>query len=843
MTMVPVPLPTGFKVADDYPKARERLTNLFAIGDNRIASRPGINAQNTGIGRCRGSEFYRDRLFHASGDDLIIVPEDSNIDPTTIGTLGGADIVFFSPGHTMMIMLVRGGGLFKWEDTGGAGTFTDISDTGAEGPTTYIDVAFMDGRWIYVPADGGPLEYSEVGDGGDVRPDNFFDAELLPDKNIGVMNSRNTLYVLGEQSVELFRSTGDSTAPFSRVEGGQLQSGYLAGRIEYGATFAYVGRNIHGHTGIFIAVSGAAEKISNDAVDELLRKYTVSELYLVESQRYTWHGMDTVVFTFIEETLAFSGGEWHFISSDPKGTLDDPWTAAFTEYAYGRYYTGDLKQSRIGILEETEEDYGERIPRQIDTFMRVPPNTQMVVRSAELDTRMGLVPSVPVIEPMFRLEDHTASQWQIATDEAFTNIVFDSGVTQDDLEAISVSPALASSTLHFWHVRYQGEVSGFSDYSLATEFTTFAVGVDQPDNLTPTNGETGVLIPTTLTASAFLAVNSADVHINSQWQIATDIGFSNIVQDSGDDPVNLESYPISPDLDFSVTYYWRVRYEGDVNGYSEYSDPFQMTMVTEGVEAPTNVSPVDHELGVTAGNTPLVGSAFDDPSGRETHTASQWQVALDPAFSNIVWDSGTDAGQLTTATIVPYLDYDTTYFWHVRYQGSLTGFSPYSTETDFITEVLPDLARIDDSGDFRITDDQFQRIVDGEDEVQVTILAVLLADEGVTTPTNVSPADEAIDISVTPTLVGSPFETDATVIVPGTDPLTGFRVGLSVSQDGIVYGQTVYRPLGQFGNYAQRMQWRGPGGLGRYESFMGIRISTNAPIELSADSLALDVVE
>ena len=105
------------------------------------------------------------------------------------------------------------------------------------------------------------------------------------------------------------------------------------------------------------------------------------------------------------------------------------------------------------------------------------------------------------------------------------------------------------------------------------------------------------------------------------------------------------------------------------------------------------------------------------------------------------------------------------------------------------------------------------------------------------TPSNVSPANGATDVSLTPTLVGSFFESDTTVTIPGPAVDPDYTVGLSMSVDGVVYGPEFYRPLGQFGRYKQRMQWRLPGGLGRYESFAGIRLRSNAPIEVSADSL------
>ncbi len=110
------------------------------------------------------------------------------------------------------------------------------------------------------------------------------------------------------------------------------------------------------------------------------------------------------------------------------------------------------------------------------------------------------------------------------------------------------------------------------------------------------------------------------------------------------------------------------------------------------------------------------------------------------------------------------------------------------------------------------------------------------------TPINVSPADMAVDVSLTPTLLSSAFSSSTTVLVPGGLPDPDWKVGLMVSQDGIRYSQEVYRPLAEYGRYADRLQWRGKGGLGSYESFMGIRLRSNAPIEFSTDALWVDVL-
>ncbi len=51
---------------------------------------------------------------------------------------------------------------------------------------------------------------------------------------------------------------------------------------------------------------------------------------------------------------------------------------------------------------------------------------------------------------------HQASQWQIATDEEFTSIVYDSGsITERVKTEHAVAATLASNTTYYWRVRYQ----------------------------------------------------------------------------------------------------------------------------------------------------------------------------------------------------------------------------------------------------------------------------------------------------------------------------------------------------------------------------------------------------
>ena len=95
-------------------------------------------------------------------------------------------------------------------------------------------------------------------------------------------------------------------------------------------------------------------------------------------------------------------------------------------------------------------------------------------------------------------------------------------------------------------------------------------GVATPTNSSPSNGATNQNGTIALTSSAFSWFGVADTHLNSDWQLATDAGFTSIVQSTSADAANKTSWTVSG-LSTSQTYYWRVRHRGANNGVSSWS--------------------------------------------------------------------------------------------------------------------------------------------------------------------------------------------------------------------------------------------------------------------------------
>ena len=129
---------------------------------------------------------------------------------------------------------------------------------------------------------------------------------------------------------------------------------------------------------------------------------------------------------------------------------------------------------------------------------------------------------------------------------------------------------------------------------------------------------------------------------------------------------------------------------GYTNSYGAGDWDVWLLKVSNPSNQPSNASPSNGATGL--GLTPtLESSAFSDPDTGDTHAASQWQItATSGDYSSPVFDSDTDASNLTSISIPSgLLNYDATYYWHVRHQDNNGAWSQWSAETSFATAVAP----------------------------------------------------------------------------------------------------------------------------------------------------------
>jgi hypothetical protein len=169
----------------------------------------------------------------------------------------------------------------------------------------------------------------------------------------------------------------------------------------------------------------------------------------------------------------------------------------------------------------------------------------------------------------------------------------------------------------------------------ATVVFQIAVGdqsVAQPEILSPVDGATDIGSGPTLTTLAFLTYpNGADTHASTDWQIATDSGFTAIVYESLADTSNLESIAVpSGTLSTSTTYYVRARHNGTTLGASPYSETVSFTTAasfypgTEVAKLLASDGAADDEFGESvaiSGDYAIVGAYLDDDNGTDSGSA------------------------------------------------------------------------------------------------------------------------------------------------------------------------------------------------------------------------------
>lgn len=381
-TLADINLPQGYTGSEKLPKTRQLLKNCFNTGQY-ILPRPGITSLSTQAGVARGSFVWNEFLYMVFSTSLYKV--DAAGATTLIGTIDGTAQIDTDIGFNHAVIIVR--------EATGKGYTLDSVDT----LTEIVDAEFVasnsvthiNGRFVYIPFNGDPAFFSDVGNGASIQTTSFFDAEELPDKNKVVFNYKNILLIGGTDSFELFRDTNAPTVVYTRLNA-RIQFGYIGGITEYSDTFAFIGREKDQDVGIYLIGAGTAPKISNEAIDTILSTYTESELSTAIPARFKWRGYDILTYTLTRHSFGYWGGNW-FILDTRIDNENEPWRAGYVTHWMQKYYT--CLGSDIGRLDKINTDYGNTFERVIEFGYYSENNNDFTAHAVEVGISQGYTSS------------------------------------------------------------------------------------------------------------------------------------------------------------------------------------------------------------------------------------------------------------------------------------------------------------------------------------------------------------------------------------------------------------------------------------------------------------------
>lgn len=379
--MPKVAFPNGFEGTEKLPRTNRTLQNCFNNGNNRVIQRPGITAITTKTGTARGNFEWNGALYMLFSTSLIKITNVETGASSVIGTVSGSDAIQTAVGFTEAVIVVPGGTIYTLDTSD---VLTDITNnTNFEACN---DVVFVDQRFIYIPTSGDPAFFSDTGAAGTVQSTSFFDAEVLPDKNTAAYVLNGRLSIMGTDSIETYTNTGASPVPFQRITGANIPVGFIAGLVDYGTTFFFIGRKKDQSPGIFSIAQGSAPQISNERIDLLLSTYTEGELTEAIPGRIIWRGYDIATFALRRDSFGFLNGNWFILETifDERSSV---WGAGFITEFEGTYFTAF--ESRIGKFDQVNTDYGEFSTKVIGMALDDPEDDFSSIQAIQLGISQG----------------------------------------------------------------------------------------------------------------------------------------------------------------------------------------------------------------------------------------------------------------------------------------------------------------------------------------------------------------------------------------------------------------------------------------------------------------------
>lgn len=408
MPRISLQLGTGSYESATKPFAAQRCINMYtgaaqaqALNDLALFGTPGVvSFGNVGASPSRGAHVMNGVFYEISGATLFEV--DSFGVKTSRGTITGNARVSMADNGDKLCIVVPGGNAYQY--IASTTTLTQITDPDY---TTSDTVSFKDGYYIFTATSGDTWFVSALNDPTSIDALDFGSAELSPDKIIASHPSHDEIFILGETTTEIFSNVGGSGFPFQRIPGASYEKGTHSkySPIQWEGSFYFIGGGINEKTGVFQAGgSGEPLRISTDAIEQEIQKFTSTEIGQSFSFSYSIEGFSFVGFTFrsvnidsktfvynLTASRLLSRHIWH---EQQTGVADGAWRAESVNFVYDKLLISDNIDGRIGYLDaETYTEYGNTIIREKTTGPFSGKGDPMFVSELELtvDSGQGLI--------------------------------------------------------------------------------------------------------------------------------------------------------------------------------------------------------------------------------------------------------------------------------------------------------------------------------------------------------------------------------------------------------------------------------------------------------------------
>lgn len=378
MARTPIPLPSSTYTSPSKMFSSQRLINWVphyaeggSIAPFALFRRPGEKLFTDVTDSVnRGSITVNEIPYFINGNRLKSVTSAGVV--TDHGNIDGSGRVSLAKNDRYLVIVIPGVKAYVYDtQTTTLSLITDLDFRLAD------TVDFISGFFVFSATAGDVYFVSEINDPFNYNALDFGSAELNPDNVNSVKRYRNELLVGGSGSIEVFRLPQvppTSGSPFVRIESASVQTGVRAvfSLIEHDNILYFVGGDSKSETGIYqYAGGGATTKISTDAMDSAISKFTENEISKAFSMSFQIDGQSIVLFTFesfatpgktfcLNITASRASGKKVWFEMQTGGE-DNSWSIQSITRAYNKFLIAD-KTSNIGELDRnTYDSFGDPI--------------------------------------------------------------------------------------------------------------------------------------------------------------------------------------------------------------------------------------------------------------------------------------------------------------------------------------------------------------------------------------------------------------------------------------------------------------------------------------------------
>lgn len=226
-------------------------------------------------------------------------------------------------------------------------------------------------------------------------------------------------------------------------------------------------------------------------------------------------------------------------------------------------------------------------------------------------------------------------------------------------------------------------IATINDHNKLVELINVAISspaIEDPYNITPSNGATQVAPMVTLVGSTYKSRFNA-AQVLAQFQISLTPGFEAPSIDFTSYGTT-STYRHDQNLPSNTVFYWRFRFRDDQGEFSKWSVGTQFRTALATINMPVIIAPPGN---TTIPLTPLLQSSqISVFNGNDTLASCEWEIWNSPNASGVrvmIANSAGYAYQVPAGTLA----YGASYYVRVRHIGATLAPSPWSAEVKYDT--------------------------------------------------------------------------------------------------------------------------------------------------------------